>query len=53
MLHAYALMTNHVHLLLKPAKAEAVPRIIIALGRRYGQYINTSYRRTSTLWDSR
>ena len=52
-LHAYALMTNHVHLLLTPAKAEAVPRIIIALGRRYVQYINTSYRRTGTLWDSR
>jgi putative transposase len=30
-----------------------VPRIIIALGRRYVQYINTSYRRTGTLWDSR
>ncbi len=52
-LHAYALMTNHVHLLLSPAQAEAVPRIIIALGRRYVQYINTSYRRTGTLWDSR
>ncbi|MBI3147233.1 MAG: transposase [Betaproteobacteria bacterium] len=52
-LHAYALMTNHVHLLLTPAKAEAVPRIIIALGRRYVQYINTSSRRTGTLWDSR
>ena len=30
-----------------------MPRIIIALGRRYVQYINTSYRRTGTLWDSR
>jgi hypothetical protein len=27
--------------------------LIIALGRRYLQYINTSYRRTGTLWDSR
>lgn len=52
-LHAYALMTNHVHLLLTPAKAAAVPRLIIALGRRYVQYINRSYRRTGTLWDSR
>jgi putative transposase len=46
-------MTNHVHLLLTPRKAEAVPRLIIALGRRYVQYINTAYRRTGTLWDSR
>jgi putative transposase len=52
-LHAYALMTNHVHLLITPIQAEAVPRLIIALGRRYVQYINTRYRRTGTLWDSR
>ena len=32
---AYALMTNHVHPLITPRKAEAVPRLIIALGRRY------------------
>lgn len=29
------------------------PKLIIALGRRYVQYINRSYRRTGTLWDSR
>jgi putative transposase len=52
-LHAYVLMTNHVHLLLTPKKAEAVPKLIISLGRRYVQYINRSYRRTGTLWDSR
>jgi putative transposase len=52
-LHAYALMTNHVHLLLTPRRAESVPRLIIALGRRYVQYINQTYRRTGTLWDSR
>ena len=52
-LHAFALMTNHVHLLLTPPDAEAVPRLIISLGRRYVQYINRSYRRTGTLWDSR
>jgi putative transposase len=52
-LHAYALMTNHVHLLLTPQKAESVARIVIALGRRYVQYINTTYRRSGTLWDSR
>ncbi len=52
-LHAYALMTNHVHLLLTPKRAEAVPRLVISLGRRYVQYINHTYRRTGTLWDSR
>ena len=52
-LHAYVLMTNHVHLLLTPRKAEAVQKLIISLGRRYVQYFNRSYRRTGTLWDSR
>jgi putative transposase len=52
-LHAYVLMTNHVHLLLTPKAAEDIPRLIIALGRRFVQYINKTYRRTGTLWDSR
>ncbi len=52
-LHAYALMTNHVHLLLTPETGESVPRLIMSLGRRYVQYINRTYRRSGTLWDSR
>ncbi|MCK7501788.1 MAG: transposase [Comamonadaceae bacterium] len=31
-LHAYVLMTNHVHLLLTPKQAEAVPRLVISAG---------------------
>ena len=52
-LHAYVLMTNHVHLLLTPSDPGNVSRLIISLGRRYVQYINKTYRRTGTLWDSR
>ena len=52
-LHAYVLMTNHVHLLLTPKKAENVPRLIMSLGRRYVQYFNRTHHRTGTLWDSR
>jgi putative transposase len=52
-LHAYVQMTNHVHLLLTPPAAEAVPQLVMSLGRRYVQYINKTYRRTGTLWDSR
>ena len=46
-------MTNHVHLLFTPKTAADVPRIVISLGRRYVQYVNKTYRRTGTLWDSR
>jgi putative transposase len=52
-LHAYVLMTNHVHLLLTPRRAAAVPGAIISLGRRYVGYVNRTYKRTGTLWDSR
>ena len=52
-LHAYALMINHVHLLLTPQRAASIPRVIIAPGRRYVQYVNKTYRRTGILWDSR
>jgi len=52
-LHAYVLMTNPVHLLLTPQRAQAIPRLIISIGRRYVQYINTTSRRTGTLRDSR
>jgi len=53
LLHAYVLMTNHVHLLVTPPEAGAVARLMISLGRRYVQYINRTCRRTGTLWDSR
>ncbi len=52
-LHAYVLMTNHVHLLLTPTRAAAVPGALISLGRRYVQRINRIHNRTGTLWDSR
>ena len=52
-LHAYVLMTNHMHLLITPERAESVSRFIMALGRRYVQYINKTQGRTGTLWDSR
>ena len=52
-LHAYVLMSNHVHLLLTPRRAELVPKLVISLGRRYVQHINRRYGRTGTLWDSR
>jgi len=53
LLHAYALMTNHVHLLITPSCAQSVPKLLISLGRRYVQYINKTYQRSGTLWDGR
>lgn len=52
-IHAYVLMTNHVHLLATPARAESLPRMMQTLGRRYVRHVNALYRRTGTLWEGR
>jgi putative transposase len=52
-LHAYVLMTNHVHLLASPGDAAGLPRMMQSLGRRYVRYVNSSYGRTGTLWEGR
>ena len=52
-IHAYVLMTNHVHLLLTPTKADAPAKLMQSLGRRYVQYINKFYKRSGTLWEGR
>lgn len=51
--HAYVLMSNHVHLLVTPEDAQSVPRTMQLLGRRYVRYVNSAYRRTGTLWEGR
>jgi putative transposase len=52
-IHAYVLMTNHVHLLVTPDYEESLPRALQSVGRRYVQYFNYTYRRTGTLWEGR
>ncbi|MBZ0095877.1 MAG: transposase [Sulfuricella sp.] len=52
-LHAYVLMTNHVHLLLTPQFGEGPSRVMKRLGQRYVQYVNRTYRRSGTLWEGR
>jgi len=52
-IHAYALMTNHVHLLLTPTAHGSPAKLMQSLGRRYVQYINRFYRRTGSLWEGR
>lgn len=51
--HAYCLMTNHVHLLVTPEKAESCAKLMKQLGQLHTQYVNRVYRRTGTLWESR
>jgi putative transposase len=52
-LHAYVLMTNHVHLLATPGDAAGLGRMMQSLGRRYVRYVNGVHGRTGTLWEGR
>lgn len=52
-LHAYCLMTNHVHMLLTPPTVDACAVLMRNLGQRYVQYFNSRYERTGTLWEGR
>ncbi|UTA47809.1 transposase [Simiduia sp. 21SJ11W-1] len=52
-IHAFVLMTNHVHLLATPSSEQSVSRMMQALGRKYVQYFNFTYNRTGTLWEGR
>ncbi len=51
--HAYVLMTNHVHLLVTPRAPDSVSRTMQSVGRRYVQYVNYHYKRSGTLWEGR
>ena len=52
-IHAYCLMTNHVHLLLTPEEASGPSLMMKNLGQCFVQYINRTYERSGTLWEGR
>jgi putative transposase len=52
-IHAFVLMTNHVHLLVTPKDQYGVSRLMQAQGRKYVQYFNFTYDRSGTLWEGR
>ena len=43
-LHAYVLMTNHVHLLMKPHSDNGISKVMQTIGRYYVQYFNFQYQ---------
>ncbi len=51
--HAWVMMTNHVHLLCTPKQSGAVSRMMQAVGRSYVRYFNFEYGRSGTLWEGR
>lgn len=52
-LHAYVLMTNHVHMLLTSRRPDGASQLMHRMGVRYVQHFNRSYHRTGPLWSGR
>ena len=52
-IHAWCLMTNHIHLLCTPRKERAISQMMQAVGRHYVRYFNFTYKRSGTLWEGR
>lgn len=52
-IHAYVLMSNHLHLLASPSDQEGLSRMMQWVGRHYVPYFNKKYGRTGTLWEGR
>ena len=49
--HAYCLMTNHIHVLATPTTKTAISNTMKVIGSRYAQYMNRKYGRTGVLWE--
>ena len=51
--HAYVLMTNHVHMLVTPETPSAPSSLMQRIGMRFAAYVNRRHQRTGTLWEGR
>jgi len=52
-IHAYVLMTNHIHLLVTCREPGGISRFMQVLNRRYSRYFNRAHGRTGTLYEGR
>src|SRR5687767_10012101 len=51
--HAYCIMSNHVHVLVTPPAAASLATLMHGVAQRYARYYNERYERTGTLWEGR
>lgn len=52
-IHAYVLMTNHIHILATPEKQNSISLMMQYIGRQYVPYINHSYGSSGSIWEGR
>ncbi len=51
--HAYVLMTNHIHILATAYDRDGIMRMMQYIGRHYVPYINHTYGTSGTIWEGR
>ena len=52
-LHAYVIMTNHLHLLITPKDKEQLAKFMQSIANRYVRYFNAKHKRTGTIREGR
>lgn len=52
-IHAYVLMTNHIHLLVTPDTKQGISLMMQHTGRHYVPYINKTYGTSGSIWEGR
>ena len=52
-LHAYVIMTNHLHLLVTPKDKTELAKFMQSVANRYVRYFNAQHQRTGTIWEGR
>jgi len=52
-IHAWVLMSNHVHMLVTPQQSEGASNLMHYIGSQYVRFFNRKYSRTGTLWEGR
>lgn len=53
LIHAFALLSNEVHVLVTPRTVHGLPKMMQGIGRSYVRYYNARYERAGTLWAAR
>ncbi len=52
-IHAYVLMTNHIHILATAHAKDGITRMMQYLGRHYVPYVNHTYGTSGSIWEGR
>jgi putative transposase len=52
-IHAFVLMTNHIHILATPDNKNSISQMMQYVGRHYVPYINYTYGTSGSIWEGR